>query len=124
MSYRRPVFERRLFYRDDSPDRYLREKASRDFTGQSNAAVRSRIIRYDPFVHAKIEATQAHEIRHIDFVNGGAMIAFLVRDHILTGPRRIPLPTGRTNRLQNRDAIAQHFRTLRGERNFDTQLIR
>jgi len=65
-------------YRDKRANGNFGEKLARRFAWQPDATVRGRIIWNDPFVHAEVEAAQPHEVRHLDFINRGAMTALLV----------------------------------------------
>src|SRR5205823_9722732 len=80
----------------DSADWNFSKELSCSFAGQSNAAVGRGIIRHHAFVHSEIETTQAHEIGHVDVINGRTMIAFLVSDDEIAALGGITVPTGRT----------------------------
>src|SRR5215471_18720025 len=82
------------------------------------------MVRHITSVHSKIEATQSHEIRHLDVVNRGTMISFLVSDHKLTALSRVARPTGGTSRLIDRDAVPNESDPLHCQRNFDPLFIR
>src|SRR6266550_6854847 len=100
-----------------------KEFASR-FRGESNATMRCRIIRHYPGVHSEIEATQAHEIRHVHFVDGGTMVSLLIGNYKLTGLCGVALATGRTLRAVYRHAVFNESYPLQSKRNFDAQLVR
>ena len=76
-----------LFNGDERADRDLGKEFARGFGRQTDAAVRGRIIRDHAFVHSEIEAAQAHEVWHVDFINSGAMAALLVRDDVVARAR-------------------------------------
>ena len=91
---------------------------------QPDAAVGCRIVRHVTSMHSKIETAQPHEKWHLDVVNSGPMVAFLVGDHKLTPLSREARPTCRTSRVIYRDAIPDESNPLHRERNFDPQLFR
>src|SRR4029453_4636179 len=82
------------------------------------------MVRNVTSVHSKIEAAQAHEIRHLDVVNRGTMIAFLVGDHKLTALSRVARPSGGTSRGIDRAAVPNESDPLHCQRNFDPQFVR
>src|SRR5215813_13974469 len=75
-------------------------------------------------VQSKIEATESHEIRHLDLVNRGTMISFLVSDQKLTAFSRVARTTGGTSRVIDRDAVPNESDLLHCQRNLDPQLFR
>src|SRR5438094_3931707 len=75
-------------------------------------------------MHTEIEATEAHEIWHIHFVDRGTMVSLLVSNHKLTGLRRVTFPTGRTLRAIHRHAVLNERDLLQTKRNFKAQSIR
>src|SRR5215469_1966754 len=81
------------------------------------------MVRHITSVHSKIEAAQSHEIRHLDVVNRGTMISFLVSDHKLTAFSRVARPTGGTSRVIDRDAVPNESDPLHCQRNLDPQLF-
>src|SRR4029077_6604136 len=91
---------------------------------QPDAAVGCRIVRHITSVHSKIETAQAHEIRHLDVVNGGTMVAFLVGDHKLASFSRVTRPTGGASRVIYRFAVPDESDALHCQGNLDPQLIR
>src|SRR5918996_4084698 len=72
-----------LLHGNECADWNFGEEFSRSIFRQPDAAVGCRIVRDMTSVHTKIETAQAHEIRHLDVVNRGTMVAFLVGDHKL-----------------------------------------
>src|SRR4029077_778247 len=90
----------------------------------SNAAVRCRIVRHITGVHSKIETAQAHEIRHLDVVNRGTMVAFLVGDHKLAPLSRVTRPAGGASCVIYRFAVPDESDALHPQGNFDPQLFR
>ena len=94
------------------------EEFARSICRQPNAAVRCRIVRHITGVHSKIETAQAHEIRHLDVVNGGTMVAFLVGDHKLAPLRGVARPTGRASRLIYRFAVPERERPFASPEKF------
>ncbi|PYI79330.1 MAG: hypothetical protein DMF05_10215 [Verrucomicrobia bacterium] len=72
---------------DKCADWNFGEEFARSIFRQPNAAVRCRMVRHITSMHSKIETTQPHEIRHLDVVNRGTMLPFLVGDHKLTALR-------------------------------------
>ena len=100
------------------------EEFARSICRQPDAAVRCRIVRHITGVHSKIETAQAHEIRHLDVVNRGTMVAFLVGDHKLAPLSRVTRPTGRASRVIYRFAVPHESDPLHRQRNFDPQFIR
>ena len=75
-------------------------------------------------MHAEIETAQPHEIRHRDFVDGGAVVPLLICNDIIADWRIEPGATGRNLCRENCDAILDQRGMLRSERNFDSQLVR
>ena len=86
--------------------------------------MRGRIIRDHALVHSKIEATQAHEIRHFDMVNGRSVVALLIRNDVIARTGGISTATGRADGVENRYAILDQRNVLRSKRNLDMQLFR
>src|SRR6476469_4685785 len=100
------------------------EEFARSICRQPDAAVGCRIVRHITSVHSKIETAQAHEIRHLDVVNGGTMVAFLVGDNELAPLSRVTRPTGGASRVIYRFAVPDESDTLHRQGNFDPQLFR
>src|SRR5216117_695226 len=94
-----------LLHADKRADRNFREEFASSVLGQSDAAVRRRMIRHVPRVHSKIETTQSHEIRHVHMVDRGTMVSFLVGDHKFAPFRRITWSASRTLRAIHRHAV-------------------
>src|SRR4029077_9237498 len=82
------------------------------------------VVRHITSMHSKIETAQAHEIRHLDVVNSGTMVAFLVGDHKLSPLSRVTRPTGGASRVIYRFVVPEESDALHRQRNFDPQLIR
>ena len=100
------------------------EEFARSICRQTDAAVRCWIVRHVAGVHSKIETAQAHEIRHLDMVNGGTMVAFLVSDHKLTPLRGVARPTGGASGVIDRHAVPDESNSLHRQRDFEPQLFR
>src|ERR1700687_4187916 len=81
---------------DNSADWNFSKEFSRRFAWQTNAAVGGGVVRHDALVHSEIETAQPHEIRHINVINGRAVIAFFVSDDEIATLSGIAFPTGRT----------------------------
>src|SRR5439155_26279257 len=93
------------------------------FLRQSNATVRCWIVRHNSGMHSEVETTQAHEVRHLDVVEGGPMISFLVRDYEVAGFRRVTLTPSRTLRAIYRHAVLKESNPLQVEGNFHLKLV-
>ncbi len=113
-----------LLHGHECADWNFGEEFARSIFRQPDAAVRCRIVRHITSVHSKIETAQAHEIWHLDVVNRGTMVAFLVGDHKLAPLSRVTRPTGRASRVIYRFAVPDESDALHRQRNFDPQLIR
>src|SRR6266487_5356085 len=113
-----------LLHSHKCADWNFREEFARSICRQPDAAVRRRIVRHNTSMHSKIETAQAHEIRHLNMVNRGTMVAFLVGDHKLAPLSRVARPTGRAPRLINWFAVPDQSDPLHCQRNFDPQFIR
>ncbi|PYK90574.1 MAG: hypothetical protein DME35_05395 [Verrucomicrobia bacterium] len=108
---------------DDGADWDFSKEFSRRFAGQTNTAVGRGVIRHDAFVHSEVETAQPHEIRHLNLVNGRPMVAILIGNDVIATLGGIPVPTGRTGRIQNWHAISDERHVLRSERNFYAQMV-
>src|SRR5262245_34126701 len=75
-------------------------------------------------MHPEIETAQAHEIRHLDMVNRGTMIAFLIGYHKFATLCRVTGPTRRTSRVIYGFAVPNESDTLHRQRNLDPQFFR
>ncbi|PYK26014.1 MAG: hypothetical protein DME59_08920 [Verrucomicrobia bacterium] len=113
-----------LLHRDERADWNFGEEFARSVLRQSDAAMRCRIVRHVSGVHSKIETAQPHEIWHLDVVNRGTMVAFLVGNHKLAPLGRVARPTGRASRVIYRDAVLQQSHLLHRQRNLDPQFVR
>jgi hypothetical protein len=114
---------RNLLYGDQRSDWNLLEEFACDVAREADAPMRGGIIRDNAFVHSEIEATKAHKIRHLDFVDGGPMVAIFVCDNKGAGTGGITAAPGRTRRAEYGHAILYDFSMLRGQRDFDAELI-
>src|SRR4029078_370864 len=83
-----------LLHGHECADWNFGEEFARSIFGQPDAAVRCRIVRHISSVHSKIETAEAHKVRHLDMVNRGTMVSFLVGDHKLAPLSRVTRPTG------------------------------
>ena len=83
-----------LLDRDDGADRNFGEKFSGSVAGQSDAAMGGGIIRHHAFVHSKIKTAQPHKIRHVHFVNCGAMDPVFVSNNEIAGVGGISTAAG------------------------------
>src|SRR5207247_8345515 len=97
---------------DNRNDWKFGEEFARSIFRESDAAVRCRIGRHITSVHSKIETAQAHEIRHLDVVNRGTMVAFLVGDHKLAPLSGVARLTGRASRVIYRNAVPHESNSL------------
>src|ERR1051326_3024296 len=75
-------------------------------------------------MHSKIKTAESHEIRHLDVVNRGTMVAFLVGDHKLAPLSRVSGPAGGTSRGIYRFPLPDKSALLHRQRNFDPEFIR
>ena len=66
---------------------------------------------------------ESHEVRHFHMVNGGTMVALLIRNYKVTCACGVTLASGRTLRAIYRHAVLNQSNSLQSERNFDAQLI-
>src|SRR5882724_13471542 len=112
-----------LLHAHEGADRNFRKEFSCGFAGQTNAAVRGRIIWHYALVHPEIKTAQSHEVGHIDMINGRTMIAFFVSDDEIAALGGIAVTTGGTGRIQNRHAVLDQRHVLRSERNFYAEMI-
>src|SRR5213083_464530 len=85
--------------------------------------MRCWVIRHVSRVHAKIETAQSHEIRHLDMVDRGTMVSFLISDHKFAPCRRITRSASRTLRAIHWHAVFNEGDPLQTERNFEAQPI-
>src|SRR4029079_2023975 len=112
-----------LLHGHECADRNFGKEFARSICRQADAAVRCWIVRHVAGVHPKIETAQAHEIRHLNVVNGGTMVAFLVSDHKLTPLRGVARPTGGASRVIDRDALPDESNSLHPHWPFKPELF-
>src|SRR3954462_16045421 len=102
----------RLIDADDRADRQVHEKLFRGVTREPNAAMRCRVRLDYALMKAEIATAQPHEIGHRTFVNGRAMIAVLVRDHVVTRLGAESIAPRRNLRCENGLACLDHHHML------------